>query len=196
MTRYATIVADPPWSYPEGWPGGASTSAASVFNNGQPRPKQMRSRLPYASMSLDEIRALPVEGLAAPDAHLYLWTTNRYLRDAYSVAEAWGFKFSQLLIWAKTPMGKGPGGAFAQSAEFILFCRRGSLKYLTKQDTVWFNWKRPGLYAHSKKPDAMLDCVEQVSPGPYVELFARRARFGWDYWGDQSLGTARMEDVA
>lgn len=190
--RYKTIVADPPWSYPEGWPE-TSTSDASVFNKaGVPRAKQERTGLPYAAMSLDEIAALPVADLAEPDAHLYLWTTNRYLFDARVVAEAWGFRYSQTLIWAKTPMGKGPGGAFAQNAEFILFCRRGKLPYVTKQDSVWFNWKRGGSGAHSKKPDAMLDLVEATSPGPYVELFARRARFGWDYWGDESLGTAVM----
>jgi N6-adenosine-specific RNA methylase IME4 len=51
-------------------------------------------------------------------------------------------------------------------------------------------------FGHSAKPEAFIDMVEQVSPGPYVELFARRARFGWDYWGDQSLGTAEMEPAA
>lgn len=193
--KYRTIVADPPWAYPGGWPGGSSTSASSVFNKG-PRPKQTRTALPYPSMSIEEICALPVASLAASDAHLYLWTTNRYLRNAYAVAEAWDFRFSQILVWAKTPMGIGPGGAFAQSAEFILFCRRGSLKPLARHNTVWFNWKRAGLYAHSKKPDAMLDLVEQVSPGPYVELFARRARFGWDYYGDESLGTATLGEAA
>jgi N6-adenosine-specific RNA methylase IME4 len=60
--------------------------------------------------------------------------------------------------------------------------------------TQWFNWKRQR--EHSAKPDAMLDMVESVSPGPYVELFARRARFGWDYWGDQSLGTAELPEAA
>jgi N6-adenosine-specific RNA methylase IME4 len=60
---------------------------------------------------------------------------------------------------------------------------------------VWFNWKRMGK-AHSRKPDAFIDMVEQASPGPYVEMFARRARFGWDYWGDESLGTARLGTAA
>jgi N6-adenosine-specific RNA methylase IME4 len=140
-------------------------------------------------MTVKEIAALPVSKMAEADAHLFLWTTNRYLRDSFAVAEAWGFRFSQLLVWAKTPRGIGPGGTFSQSAEFILFGRRGSLKHLKRIDTVWFNWTRT---AHSVKPDAFLDTVEQVSPGPYLELFARRARFGWDYWGDQSLGTAEM----
>jgi N6-adenosine-specific RNA methylase IME4 len=142
-------------------------------------------------MTIDEIASLPVDGLAEKDAHLYLWTTNRYLFDAKTVAEAWGFRYAQILVWAKTPKGLGPGGTWAQSTEYVLFCRRGSLKSLRRFDSTWFNWKRMG-NAHSRKPDAFLDMVEQASPGPYVELFARRARFGWDYWGDQSLGTAEM----
>jgi N6-adenosine-specific RNA methylase IME4 len=140
-------------------------------------------------MTIAEIAALPVAELADDDAHLYLWTTNRYVFDARDIAEAWGFRYAQLLVWAKAPKGLGPGGAFAQSAEFVLFCRRGSLPHAQKQDSVWFRWTRT---AHSVKPDAMLDMVEQVSPGPYLEMFARRARFGWDYWGDESFGTAEM----
>ena len=180
---YRTIVADPPWAY--------STWATGRLPQGAQHDGRARPTLAYNSMTVDEIAALPVADMAADTAHLYLWTTNRYLWDARRVAEAWGFTYSQLLVWAKTPMGKGPGGAFAQNAEYILFCWRGRLEYRQRLERVWFNWKRTG--HHSVKPDAMLDMVELVSPGPYVELFARRARFGWDYWGDQSLGTAEVE---
>jgi N6-adenosine-specific RNA methylase IME4 len=180
--RYRTIVADPPWSYKTGWSPGRIPHG-EVFDG-------RRTPMKYDTMPVDDIAGLPVAELAAPNAHLYLWTTNRYLRDAYRVAEAWGFRYSQLLVWAKTPMGKGPGGAFAQNAEYVLFCRRGSLAHLEKQDSVWFNWRRT--VKHSVKPDAFLDMVERVSPGPYLEMFARRARFGWEYWGDESLGTAEM----
>lgn len=191
--RYHTIVADPPWAYPEGWPVGSANGQVSphAARRGIPFEKNRRTPLRYQQLSVEEIAALPVGRLAEADAHLYLWTTNRYLFDAKTVAEAWGFKFSQLLVWAKTPMGIGPGGTWAQSTEYVLFCRRGSLKSLKRFDSTWFAWKRLGK-AHSRKPDAFLDMVEQASPGPYVELFARRARFGWDYWGDQSLGTAVM----
>lgn len=192
-TRYRTIVADPPWAYPEGWPVGSENDHVSPYaaRRGVPFEKGRRSPLRYEQMSVEEIAGLSVQSLAADDAHLYLWTTNRYLWDAKAVAEAWGFRFAQLLVWAKKPMGIGPGGTWAQSTEYVLFCRRGSLKSLRRFDSTWFNWKRMGK-AHSRKPDAFLDMVEQASPGPYVEMFARRARFGWDYWGDQSLGTAEM----
>jgi N6-adenosine-specific RNA methylase IME4 len=140
-------------------------------------------------MSLEAIEALPVKGLAEDDAHLLLWTTNRYLLPAYKVAEAWGFRPSQLLTWCKPPMGLGPGGVFSNSSEFVVYARRGKPAHTTRQDSTWWAWPRG---RHSAKPEAFLDLVEATLPGPYLELFARRARFGWDYWGDESLGTAVM----
>ena len=188
--RYRTIVADPPWHY-ESWPDEstspkAATKSFRVVGEGQ---TGKRRPLDYTTMTVAEIAGLCPD--SADDAHLYLWTTNRYLRDSFVVAEAWGLRFGQVLIWAKTPRGIGPGGAFAQNAEFILFCREGSPGQLERVDSVWFNWKRSN--THSTKPEAFLDLVEQVSPGPYLELFARRARFGWDYWGDESLQTVELE---
>lgn len=162
---YSTLVVDPPWFYEQGGP----TTGTSRF----PPP-------PYGMMRLAEIKALPVVELAADNAHMYLWTTNRYLRDAYDIAEGWGFKPSQILVWCKTPSGLGPGGAFSNTAEFVLYCRRGSLPYQDRIDRTWWEWKRG---AHSVKPAAFMDIVERVSPGPYVELFARQPRLGWDSWG-------------
>ncbi len=74
-------------------------------------------------MTVDAIKALPVPDLTDANAHLYLWTTNRYLRDAFDIAEAWGFLFSQALVWCKPPMGIGPGGAFSQTTEYVIFAR-------------------------------------------------------------------------
>lgn len=145
-------------------------------------------------LSVEEIAALPVADLAAQSAHLYLWMINRHIEAAYRVARAWGFKPSQLLVWAKTPRGLGAGGHYVSTTEFVLFARRGveGSNPIRRSDSTWWNWKRPEDGTgpcHSRKPDGFLDLVEQVSPGPYAELFARRARFGWDYpIGDQSLG--------
>ena len=184
--KYRTIVADPPWPYGRRWANGSNPSKGFTGKGG-PRP------LPYPTMTLDEIAALPVSDLIHGDgAHLYLWTTNRFLPDTFRIVEAWGFTYSQMLVWAKTPAGKGPGGAFAQNAEYAIFARAGLPITNDRVESVWFNWKRTSV--HSRKPPAFLDLVEQVSPGPYVELFSRETapRFGWDYWGDQSLGTAEM----
>lgn len=106
--RYRTIVADPPWpigDFPE-WGDGRGTVPT-----------------PYPTMTLDEIRALPVGVHATPEAHLYLWTTVQFLRDTYGIAEAWGFEPMYPLHWCKPPRGEGLGGKFASNVEYILFCR-------------------------------------------------------------------------
>lgn len=179
---YRTIVADPPWHVSR-----LASPGSSAFGK---QEGVLRSvKLPYETMSIEDIAALPVADLAADDAHLYIWTINRYIVDTYAIARAWGFEGKTLLTWAKLPMGLGPGGAFSQTTEHILFARRGKEVATSRSDSTWWQWKRG---AHSAKPDAFLDMVEQVSPGPYLEMFARRARFGWDYYGDQSLGTAEL----
>lgn len=168
---YRTIVADPPWAYDEGWPR---------FGDAAGKPHD-RAPLPYASLSVDDIARLPVRDLMEGGAHLYLWTTNRYLEDAYEVAREWGFRPAQVLVWCKPPIGMGPGGAYANTAEFVIFGRRGSLPARERAESTWWVWSRAG--GHSTKPQAFLDLVERVSPGPYVELFARQPRLGWDHWG-------------
>lgn len=152
--------------------------------------------LDYDQMSLNDIKRLPVGGLAEDDAHLYLWTVNKFAEYAWSVARGWGFTPSTLLTWCKAPMGLGLGGAYTITTEHVLFCRRGSLAPLRRMDSTWWNWRRPynanGAPRHSQKPEHFLDMVEQVSPGPYVELFARRHRLGWDVWGNESANTASL----
>jgi N6-adenosine-specific RNA methylase IME4 len=142
-------------------------------------------------MSVGQIMALPIRQLAAEDGcHIYLWTTNKWLPRAFQVFDIWGVQYSQTLVWAKTPMGIGPGGTWAQSTEYVLVGRIGTLKWGRRFDSTWFNWPRTG--EHSRKPEHFLDMVESVSPSPYVELFARRHRLGWDVWGDQSANTAQL----
>jgi len=133
-------------------------------------------------MTVEEIASLPVGDLAEPGAHLFLWTTTRYLHDAYHVVDRWGFVPSAVLVWCK-PANQGLfGGAFLSNVEFIVFARRGSLATVEKQGSRWFTWPRG---KHSQKPEAFQDIVEQVSPGPYLELFARRKRLGWHVWGNE-----------
>lgn len=187
MTRYATIVADPPWEVAAGRSIGRyemredGSQAFGVTDNAS-RP------LAYPSMTVDAIKTLPVAGMVAADAHLYLWTTNGYLEAAFAVARAWGFLPSTTLVWAKNVMGGGMGGAYGISTEFVLFCRRGSLKAHGRVGGTWFNWKRPykdGYPRHSAKPREFMTLVEEVSPGPYLELFARDKREGWHSWGNE-----------
>ena len=166
---YRTIVADPPWDVGRG-PEWAS--------NGRSRP------LTYPTMGLDDIARLPVRDLAEKNAHLYLWTINAYLEEAFDIARLWGFRPSTTLVWCKPPNGIGLGGTYSLTTEFVLFCRRGVLPATTRIDTTWWEWKRG---KHSQKPEAFIDLVEQVSPGPYLEMFARRQRMGWDTWGNEAF---------
>ncbi len=184
MMRYPTIVIDPPWPYDEGWPGWGLTRAE-------------RLALPYSSMTLDEIRDLPVASLIAPEGYVFIWTTNRYLEDAFAIARGWTLRPRQTLTWCKPPRGKGPGGMFATTTEFVIVAQRigprsnarGQRTHGTRHDSSWFEWPRG---PHSAKPEAFLDLVERVAPGPYLELFARRDRLGWDTWGNESLGSAKF----
>jgi len=94
-------------------------------------------------------------------------------------------------------MGGGLGGAYGISTEFCLYARRGRLDPLSRARGTWWNWKRPyderGKPMHSAKPGEFYELVEAVTPGPRLELFARRARAGWDAWGDQAPGAVRLQ---
>lgn len=171
--RYRTIVADPPWHYPLGHPA--------------------REHLdhPYGTMTIGELCELPVTDWADQSAHLYLWTTNEHLRYAFAVVGAWGFTFKNVLTWCKP--GLGMGGTFRNSTELVLLGERGKCELKRRDVGTWHLWANPK--RNSAKPDGFLDLVESVSHPPYLEMFARRARFGWDYWGDESLGTADLGAV-
>lgn len=181
--RYRTIVADPPWHQRTGAPNLHAPAGGG--------PSRL---VPYPTMTVEEICALPVSEMAAREAHLYLWTTNRYLSAAYDVARAWGFNPNPgtMLVWCKAPKGRGLGEGFSLATEYCLFCTRGGLKVQERVDRNWWLWQRQ---AHSQKPEAFLDLVEQVSPAPRLELFARRNRIGWDTWGNQALNHVTIEEA-
>jgi N6-adenosine-specific RNA methylase IME4 len=162
------IVADPPWQL--------DTGPDVMHGTGE----RGHDALAYTQLSVDAICALRVANVAAPDAHLYLWTTNRYVEAAYRVARAWDFTPSALLVWCKAPRGVGLGDTFRQTAEFVLFARRGSLPARRIVDRTWFEWPRG---THSVKPAPFYALVESVTPPPYIDLFSRRARPNWQTWG-------------
>jgi N6-adenosine-specific RNA methylase IME4 len=185
---YRTIVADPPWPYRRDWDGASDTPAARrKFPKGQ---WAASFPMPYEQLSVRQIAALPVARMAAEDCDLYLWTTQRFLPAAFGVLEAWGFRYCQTLVWCKTPRGTGQGGLFTPTTEFALLGRRGRMPHKRRVPSTWFQWKRTR--AHSVKPEAFLDLIEQVSEGPRLELFARRQRLGWDVWGDEVPCSIRL----
>ena len=166
--KYNIVYADPPWDVKRGPDWGSG---------GPSKP------LPYPTMSIKEITSLPVNDIVEKNAHLYLWVINKYIKEAYDIAKAWGFKPSCLLTWCKPPHGIGIGGTFVQTTEHLLFCRKGTLKALRRLDRTWFEHKR---LAHSVKPTMFRDMIVSVSGDlPRIELFARQTTLGWDVWGDE-----------
>jgi N6-adenosine-specific RNA methylase IME4 len=192
---YRTIVADPPWTYDEGFlhgrqPGWRKRKAAGIPESTLTEIR--RKPMPYPTMSVGEIAALPIAALADANAALFLWTTNRYLPDSFVIASAWGFSYRQMLVWDKRANASPFGGAVARnSAEFLLVCKRGDHRWIGRAADAILSVSRT---RHSKKPEAFLDLVESVSPGPYLELFARRQRLGWDTWGQEAFGHVDLDD--
>lgn len=183
--KYRTIVADPPWHYE-----GFGTSIGDNRSSGK-RDGMTIKTLPYESMTLGQMVDLPVRDWADRDgAFLFLWTTNRYLPESFWLANAWGFAYRQLIVWDKGSSMSPFGGSITPNrAEFLLVCRRGSprLKERWPSGSVVEAPKGSQPGTHSAKPEVFMDLIEMVAPGPYLEMFSRRARLGWATWGDEAL---------
>lgn len=181
---YRTIVADPPWPFE--WQGGTGGRRAN------------KTTLGYRTITIAEICDL--QPRADKDATLFVWTTQEALHsgDARAVAQAWGFsKRVGEFVWKKPNFGTGVFPRIGHETCLIYKRGRGSLRSDAPRNVHSVQeWKQPyttnGGKTHSAKPDAFLDQVEAGYEGPYLEMFARRARFGRDYWGDESLGTALL----
>lgn len=103
----------------------------------------------------------------------------QHVSAGYKVARAWGFVPYVLMAWCKSGLGMG---SFRNNVEYVVVARRGDLKFAQTHSGLWFNWKRQG---HAVKPDGFFDLVEKTSPGPRLEMFARRPRRGWKVWGNE-----------
>ena len=135
---------------------------------------------------------LPVEQLAAPTAHLYLWCPNALLPDGLTVMQAWGFAYKSNIVWHKVrkdggPDGRGVGFYFRNVTELLLFGVRGKNARTLSPGRRQVNFLATRKREHSRKPDELYPIIEACSPGPYVELFARgNTRKSWTVWGDQA----------
>lgn len=155
------IHADPPWRYENHATRGAAGNH-------------------YPTMCLDEIASLPVADLAAENAHLHLWVTNSFLLEAEYIMQSWGFSYRSNFVWVKPQIGLG--NYWRSAHELLLLGVRGSAPFL---DHSLRSWTEEPRRAHSEKPEAIRSAIEQVSPGPFLELFARRVEPGWTAWGNQ-----------
>jgi N6-adenosine-specific RNA methylase IME4 len=176
-STYGTILADPPWQF--------------MNRTGKMAPEHHRLAR-YTTLKLEEILAIPVTQVAAPESHLYLWVPNALLAEGMAVLNGWGFTYKTNLIWYKVrqdggPDGRGVGFYFRNVTEMVLFGVKGRLRTLPpgrRQVNIMTSRKRE----HSRKPDELYKIIEQCSPGPYLELFARGRRPGWSQWGNEADG--------
>ena len=171
---FSTLMLDPPWRF--------------INRTGKVAPEHRRLAR-YETLSLSELGQLPVGDLAMPESHIYLWCPNALLADGLQLLKAWGFTYKTNLIWYKVrkdggPDGRGVGFYFRNVTEMVLFGIKGKMRTLApgrRQTNIIIHRKRE----HSWKPPTLHKIIEECSPGPHLELFARERREGWYVWGDQ-----------
>jgi N6-adenosine-specific RNA methylase IME4 len=174
--RWGTILCDPPWQFEN--------------RTGKVTPEHKRlSR--YESMPLAEIMALPVADIAAEPAHLYLWVPKALLPDGFVVMSAWGFDFKTFITWHKIRAdggsdGRGVGFYFRSVTEPVLFGVRGKNALTRAAGRRQVDYIATRKRQHSRKPDELYPVIEACSFTPFLELFARGRREGWDAWGAQA----------
>jgi N6-adenosine-specific RNA methylase IME4 len=160
--KYRCIVIDPPWDIKK------------VIRDERPN----QGAFPYATLTDEEIKALPIQTIADENCHLYLWTTHKKLPAALEIVKEWGFKYQCLMTWVKN-VGFTPF-SWMYSTEHVLFCKKGNLDLLRKGMRLDFSAK---VREHSRKPDEFYNIVLEASPGPAIDLFSRELREGFDTWG-------------
>ena len=155
--KYSTVLADPPWM-------------------GQSGEKH------YDTMTLDAIKEMgpAIRSVTADDAHCWLWVTNATIPIGHEVLEAWGFQYRSLLTWVKPRIGLGP--YLRNMTEHVMLGTRGKAPVKFRGQGTWLF---APLQDHSHKPEEVHEIIQRVSPGPYLEIFARRPRAGWSVWGNE-----------
>jgi N6-adenosine-specific RNA methylase IME4 len=174
--RFATILADPPWQF--------------TNKTGKVAPEHRRLAR-YRTLTLDEIKALPVPEIVTQRAHLYLWCPNALLPHGLEVMRAWDFTYKSNIVWHKVRKdggsdGRGVGFYFRNVTELILFGVRGKNARTLAPGRRQVNLLATRKREHSRKPDEQYELIESCSPGPFLELFARGTRKNWATWGNQA----------
>jgi N6-adenosine-specific RNA methylase IME4 len=172
--KYGAIYADPPWSFRNWSAKGTGRNAVSH----------------YDCLDFDALATLPVAQLAAPDCALFLWATDPLLPRAFDLICAWGFDYKTVGFYWVKKNSKSDQGYFTglgywtrANPEQCLLATRGNPKRLSKAVRKLVVEKRR---EHSRKPDTVRERIESLVVGPYLELFARETRPGWDCWGNQA----------
>jgi len=159
---YGVASVDPPWPYEREY-----------------NPESSRVANPYPEMSIEQIKAieLPMEA----DSAIFLWTTHKFLPDAFDILKKWGFEYKATIVWNKEKMGMGAW--FRMQCEFCLFGIKGSpiFQNTTERDII-----TEGRREHSRKPDSFYVMVDKVCVGRKLEYFSREQRDGWDIFGNDT----------
>lgn len=175
--KYGVIYADPPWSF-ETWSGEGKDRAAENH---------------YPTMTQEQIEAMEVSRLAADDCVLFMWAVMPQLPEALAVIKAWGFEYKTAgFVWGKTNKdgetpSTGMGYWTRANAEICLLATRGKPQRIHADVNQLVLSPR---MEHSKKPAEVAARIERLVPGPYLEMFARSPRDGWDVWGNQAEAAA------
>ena len=182
--QYATVVIDPPWPIQF---GNGKDTLREVFDKNQLNPVGQRgkapgyAKLPYDSMELIDIAALPLASVLLPDSLLFVWATMKHLPDVFPMLEGWGVRYHYVMTWHK-PWGPKPLTRPMYNSEFIVVAGRGSPDYLDhKAFFTAYSW--PNLRKHSQKPEEFYDLLRRVTSGPRLDIFGRRRIAGFDSWG-------------
>jgi len=172
--KFKTILADPPWQFSN--------------RTGKVAPEHKRLGR-YGTLTLEQIKSLPVPKIAASQSHLYLWVPNAMILEGLEVMKRWGFTYKTNIVWHKIrkdggPDGRGVGFYFRNVTELILFGTRGSLR-TAQPGRRQVNFLATRKREHSRKPDEIYPIIEACSYGPFLEMFARHSRPGWESWGNE-----------
>lgn len=175
-SKYTTVLADPPWQF--------------TNRTGKMAPEHKRLNR-YSTLTLDEIKSLPVSDVCTEKAHLYLWIPNALIQEGLDTMREWGFQYKSNIIWQKIrkdgePDGRGVGFYFRNTTEIILFGIKGKGFRTLQPGRSQVNVIKSRKREHSRKPDEQYELIESCSPGKYLELFGRGKRKNWKVWGDQS----------
>ena len=179
---FGTVLIDPPWRYTQGLSTSAKTrgSAEKV----------------YAVMDDDEIVALPIASLLAPNAQVWLWATNAHLHRAFHCLDAWGLEYKTMATWVKNRMGLGYW-LRGQSEHLLLGIKGWPREKMTgPHGATGLSWSTlievdevplfdDPVRQHSQKPAGAYHMIEAVGMPPRLELFARQRRDGWIAWGNE-----------
>ncbi len=178
MKKYDVILADPPWPY---------KAARMAQKENKDKFKKVGVSDQYDTMTMQELKSLPIQGIRSKNCILYLWATGPKLQEAFDLMAAWGFKYSTMaFVWDKRI--PNPGWYSCSQVEYVLVGKKGKCPKRIKTNTRQFLTK--ARTKHSKKPEIIQDRIdEHWEDCEKLELFARRFRPGWDCVGLELNGT-------